>query len=96
MKQVECILRQWFAVSKMANGSTKQPLQVTLLLRMMMVIGISKKEGKMEMNKNLQQLRDADNEIDVSELSDDELKEYYTLTYNGSLDAIMEMHKRRM
>lgn len=50
----------------------------------------------MEINKNLQQLMDADNEIDVSELSDDELKEYYTLTYNGYLDAMMEMHKRRI
>lgn len=46
------------------------------------------------MRKELQAFIDADNNINLSELSDDELKDYYTTVYNGSLDSMREMHKR--
>ena len=41
-------------------------------------------------------LSDVDNEIDVSKLSDEDLKRYYTIMRNGELDALREMHLRRI
>lgn len=46
------------------------------------------------MRKELQAFIDADNNIDLSKLSDDELRDYYATVHNGFLDVMREMYER--
>ena len=55
----------------------------------------SKDDEKPDDGKSpLQRLREADDDIDVRQLTKKELDTYYAICNNGELDALFEMHER--
>lgn len=47
-------------------------------------------------NDKLWWLREADDDLDVSTFTDDELRSYYAVMHNGELDAEEEAYKRKI
>ena len=46
------------------------------------------------MEEQLKKFIDIINEIDVEEMTDEQLQDYHNLTYGEYQDAMMELHKR--